>query len=102
LNVVKAQQQLKTLMTPLLEWAIRQGYSLTNDVYHLIGIRPSDLSTDEMIAIAEKLEQQGIYIAVRCGVFRVSAYLDNTQTDVDRLIEALNREITCFRSKRVS
>ena len=93
LNVRDVQLQLKTLTSPLVDWATRHGYGLTNGrrMHHLIGIRPWHLSPGEMVTIVNQLEQEGIYIAVRCGAFRISPYLDNTPRDIDRLIEALER-----------
>jgi selenocysteine lyase/cysteine desulfurase len=95
LDIEEAQQQLRALMSPFLEWATRHGYTFpTSHAHHLVGIRPtSQASTEKMIAIAERLESaHNVCIAVRCGAFRISPYLDCTPSDMDRLVQALEQE----------
>lgn len=95
LNIEEAQEQLRALMSPFLEWASRHGYVLpSSHAYHLVGIRPTQqMSPEEMIAIAARLESaHSVYVAVRCGAFRISPYLDTTPTDMDRLVQALAQE----------
>lgn len=96
LDIDEAQQQLKALMSPFLQWASANGYSLpSSHAHHLVGIRPTtQISTEKMIAIATRLESDhNIYIAVRCGAFRISPYLDCTSADMDRLVQALEHEV---------
>lgn len=91
INIVEAQLHLKSLMGPLIDWAKSRGYGLTRGphAYHLVGIRPTHLTPAQMIAIAMQLQQDSIYIAVRCGAFRVSPYLDTTKDEIAQLIESL-------------
>jgi selenocysteine lyase/cysteine desulfurase len=97
LDVQKAQQDLKLLIQPVLDWASRNGFVLTPGPHagHLIGIRPSASSTltpKQMIEIANKLAgDNNIYVAVRCGAFRISPYIDTTESDIQRLLEVLGR-----------
>lgn len=92
INTAEAQQLLKVLMHPLLDWATENGYSVETDnrAYHIIGLIPHDKTPEEMIEIAEKLaKEKGVILAVRCGGFRISSYLSNTAKDVEKLIEGL-------------
>jgi len=92
-----AQSELKDLCAPLLTWATSKGFSVATKSrsYHLIGIRPpSDLAPPEkMIEICKRLEEEQIFIAVRCGAFRISPYLDTTPFEIQRLIKVLDREM---------
>mmetsp|Transcript_2105 Transcript_2105/g.4568 ORF Transcript_2105/g.4568 Transcript_2105/m.4568 type:complete len:223 (+) Transcript_2105:256-924(+) len=93
IDVVKAQEQLKVLTQPLLDWAVGNGYSLKDGprAYHLIGIVPNEKTPEEMIVVAKRLAaEKGVILAVRCGGFRVSSYLTNTENDVTKLIQGLN------------
>jgi selenocysteine lyase/cysteine desulfurase len=87
----QAQKKLKDLTSPLLSWAKSNGYSLSpgHHAFHLIGIRPSDRTPEEMVRMCQALQEKGIFIAVRCGVFRISPYLTNTEGDVQKLIDGL-------------
>ena len=93
----KAQIRLKTLMQPLFDWAVRNGHSIKLDprAYHLIGIVLKDKTPEEMIEISKRLaEEKKIILAVRCGGFRVSSYLTNTEDDVRKLIEGLQDTVS--------
>jgi selenocysteine lyase/cysteine desulfurase len=86
------QQRLKRLMEPLFLWVRENNsYSLNRGprAYHLIGIVPENRTPEEMIEMAARLQQRGIYIAVRCGCFRISPYLTTTNEDVEELIQGL-------------
>jgi selenocysteine lyase/cysteine desulfurase len=90
LDVLETQAKLGDLVTPLIQWAHSNGFTLPNaHAFHILGLRSSNLSPTEMIAINDELERQGIDIAVRCGAFRVSPYLDTTPADIQILINAL-------------
>jgi selenocysteine lyase/cysteine desulfurase len=88
IDVNQAQMDLKVLMQPLLDWARTHGWGLTPGPYasHLVGLRPSTLTPQQMLDICSGLQDDGIYIAVRCGAFRISPYVDSTSTDIERLI----------------
>ena len=94
-HVDQAQAQLAVVMQPMVDWcaAQRRLYSLpSHHCNHLIGIRPSHLSVEQMLQVATVMAQQdGIYIAVKCGSFRISPYLDTTVADMQRLVQALQR-----------
>lgn len=95
LDVREVQGQLKVLLAPFVEWAANHGYQFpSSHAYHLVGIRPDPpVSAERMISVASKLESShGVVIAVRCGAFRISPYLDSTESDIFRLVEALERE----------
>lgn len=96
LDVRQVQQQLKQLTQPILDWASNNDFVLTPGPHaaHLIGIRPgrnSKLTPGRMVQIANELQAEGIYIAVRCGAFRISPYIDTTEEDIQQLLEALER-----------
>jgi len=93
LDLSRVQAYLKALMTPLLDWARSHDFDLTpgSHAYHLVGIRPKHLTPHQMVEIASRLEaEEQIYIAVRCGAFRISPYIDTEREDIDRLIHALS------------
>lgn len=91
-DVSRAQQHLKALITPLLKWAKESSYSLPLEPHasHLIGIRPPNRSNKELIKMCDALKAKGIYVVVRCGGFRISPYLSTTEQDIQRLIQALD------------
>jgi selenocysteine lyase/cysteine desulfurase len=98
-NPDEAQSQLKSLIAPLLEWASKNNYITSPGPHasHLIGIRPESLATtQELLEMCNELQKKGIYVVVRCGLFRISPYLSNTETDIQRLIQGLeevNRQL---------
>ena len=91
INTVEAQQKLKQLIAPLLEWVKENDYTVSAGPHasHLIGIRPLNRTTDQNLEMCNALKSRGIYIAVRCGGFRISPYLSNTKRDIDRLNQGL-------------
>lgn len=97
LDINRAQEHLKMLMAPLIEWARSHDCELTlgPHAYHIVGIRPpKHITPHQMVKIATQLQQEeGIYIAVRCGAFRVSPYIDNKEEDIEKLIDALSKRI---------
>ena len=88
LDVLQAQNDLRNLIQPLLDWAMNKGWTLTPGPHaaHIIGLRPISLTSKQMLDICSGLQYDGIYIAVKCGAFRVSAYIDTTINDIERLI----------------
>ena len=93
LDLIQAQLKLKELMEPVVEWAKANDFELTSGphAYHLVGIRPKDLSVEDMLDVLKKLAEEDVYIAVRAGAFRVSPYLDTTKEEIDRFLEVLGR-----------
>lgn len=92
LDLNKTQDTLKELMDPLLTWATDRGYCIAQypRAYHLVGVRPPERTPEEMLEIADALLKKGIYVAVRCGGFRFSPYLDTPPSHIQILIDALN------------
>jgi kynureninase len=85
INLETCQAQLRTVVEPFLTWVTsnQDKFQLPRSphVYHLIGIRPTDdwLSIDQMLEIAQRLQNDyQVFIAVRCGIFRISPYMDTT------------------------
>lgn len=87
------QVVLKTLVDPLLTWASSRGYGIPRSphAYHLVGIQPPQKTPEELLQMAQCLRDEGIIIAVRCGGFRISPYVDTSASDIQKLIEALER-----------
>lgn len=91
LDRAELQKTLQEMMQPFLDWVRSSGkFTLpAAHVYHLIGIHPVDMTPDQMIGFCNRLQKEnGIYIAVRCGSFRISPYSDNTTSDIAALLEA--------------
>jgi selenocysteine lyase/cysteine desulfurase len=91
LDQTELQQTLRDLMQPLLKWVHLSGkFSLpASHPNHLVGIRPVNMTPDQMIGFCNRLQsEKGIYLAVRCGAFRISPYLDNTKSDIEALLAA--------------
>lgn len=90
-NLTTAQDQLKQLLSPLLDWALSSGlFTLPPGphVYHLVGLRPTFLTASHMLELNAKLEKEHkVYVAVRCGAFRISPYLDTTPYEIQRFTE---------------
>ncbi|GKY95426.1 hypothetical protein MPSEU_000504100 [Mayamaea pseudoterrestris] len=93
LDIEKAQEQLKMILQPLMEWSALHQYTFAREhCHHLIGLRPRHLTLDQMLDVAATLAQdESIFIAVKCGAFRISPYLDTTTFDILKLIDALIR-----------
>eukprot|EP00934_Nitzschia_sp_Nitz4_P004255 Nitzschia sp. Nitz4//scaffold166_size90379//15751//16965//NITZ4_005048-RA/size90379-snap-gene-0.54-mRNA-1//-1//CDS//3329538169//4245//frame0 len=94
LDLEDVQVTLRALMDPLLEWATKKGFDIPSEPrgYHIVGIRPKERTPQELSEVVNRLQQQGIYLGVRCGGFRISPYIDTTPEDVQKLIEALEAE----------
>jgi selenocysteine lyase/cysteine desulfurase len=93
-DLESCQLQLKELMKPLLDWAVeRDLWMPTHHAYHLVGLRPKNLSVDEMLHICNQLEADGIFVSVRNSVFRISPYITNTPQDIQRLIDGFDKYI---------
>ena len=90
----KAQGALKVLMEPLLSWARENGYIIPSEprANHLVGIELPDCTTDEVLALVQKLAGRGIFVAARCGGIRISPYLNTTTSDIKTLIQALENQ----------
>lgn len=92
-NVAQLQQRLEILMRPLLEWAKLNDFNVprSGHAYHLVGIQPRNTTNEKCVDICQQLAAQGVFIAVRCGGFRVSPYLDTTEEHIKRLIDSLTK-----------
>jgi selenocysteine lyase/cysteine desulfurase len=95
LDVMRAQEQLATMLQPLMSWCALHHYQVPvthQHCHHLIGIRPPHLTVDQMIDVAHTLaREENIHIAVRCGCFRISPYLDSGAAEIQRLLQALEQ-----------
>lgn len=96
LNEVQVQEQMKRLTDPIVEWTVKNDFVMTPGPHagHLVGIRPgpnSKLTPQRMVQIANDLQSEGIVIAVRCGAFRISPYIDTSESDIQQVLEALER-----------
>ena len=98
INVCQAQGQLRVLMQPLYDWASDAASPVhplpprQHHAAHIWGVRPrTPLTTPQMLAMVQRLQDEfGIVVSVRCGIFRIAPYLDNTSQDVQHLVEALS------------
>ena len=84
LDTAKAQLQLQALVKPLRDWAAQsplvQALPAEAHASHILGLTPTlPKTTQEMLDMAKQLmDTFHIAVAVRCGVFRISPYVDNT------------------------
>jgi 7-keto-8-aminopelargonate synthetase-like enzyme len=94
-----AQDRLKQLIEPLLKWATTNGFAQWPGphVSHIISLRPTSknhVTPHQLLNMAASLKQEdGIYVSVRCGGFRISPYLDTTPADIESLMDALTRVV---------
>lgn len=106
IDVKQAQVQLHALMRPLRNWIATQNAAFhplpgnpETHAGHIFGLRPKQLSVDEMIQMAKQLAtKERVIVSVRCGVFRVSPYVDNSAEDVQHLVGALQKVCSARRS----
>ncbi|KAG7364419.1 aminotransferase [Nitzschia inconspicua] len=106
-NLHTCQSQLRTIVNPLLTWitANPDKFEMPKSphVYHLIGIRPTDgwLSVTQMLKIAKTLQtDHQIFLAVRCGAFRISPYMNTTEHDMNEFLRIFDGVVTKFWSGR--
>lgn len=88
-----AQRQLQKIMKPVLNWALSNGFKLSPGphCYHIVGIQPTFLTIEQMLEVNTKLQSEHkVYIAVRCGGFRISPYLNTTTEEISRFVEILS------------
>lgn len=92
LDMDLVQAKLKILMQPLLDWANEKDVWVPRSHYfHLVGLKPRNITVEDMLTVCRHLEADGIYISVRNGAFRISPYVCNSKEDVQRLIDAFNK-----------
>jgi len=68
----------------------------------MIGLRPISkemveyLTSETMVEVAKRLKEKNIFLAVRCGAFRIAPYLDSTSKDwigsLNRLKKSVNHQ----------
>ncbi len=95
-----AQEYLKMISDEVLDGAKIIGFNVQPGprVGHIVGLRPysselkSILTPSKMVDVANNLKQKGIYVAVRCGAFRIAPYLNTTSDDVKILLQGLKEE----------
>jgi len=100
LDVPDCQKNLKSMTDQILDRTSRLGLTVQPGprVGHILGLRPNDsikqlLTPATMLKIVENLKRQHIFLAVRCGAFRIAPYLNTTQDEIDRLVKGLEKEI---------
>lgn len=98
IHLEQAQRELYQLMQPLKDWAATptspvHPLPMAGHAAHILGLMPQPaLPTEKMLSIVKRLTKEfHIVLSVRCGVFRISPYLDNTAADVRNLVEALQQ-----------
>ena len=92
LDVDETQARLRTLIQPLLDWAKgKDMWVPPSHAYHLVGLKPGNVSVEDMLTVCDQLQSDGIYVSVRNGVFRVSPYLTNVKEDIQRLIDGFEK-----------
>jgi kynureninase len=102
-NLETCQEQLRMIVEPFLTWVATNQEKfllpMSPHVYHLIGIRPTKewLSIDQMLEVAKKLQDDyQVFIAVRCGVFRISPYLNTTADTMERFARTFDEVVTPY------
>ena len=103
-NKSDLQSTLKELMLSFLEWVPRSNnfYLPPSHEYHLFGVRPMNMTPEEMIEVCNYFQnEKKIFIAVRCGAFRISPYTDNHKRDVEALLSAF-QEVDDERNDKTS
>jgi len=96
----QAQAQLRCLMQPLREWAAQSPHVRpipASDAYadHIVGLEIKDASPIRLQSVQTRLADEfQIIVSVRCGVLRISPYLDNTVEDVILFVKALEQVIS--------
>ena len=100
LDLDAAQAYLKGITDQVLKGAEKFGFGVQPGprAGHIIGLRPKSpelvafLTPVKMVEVKNKLWEKDIFLAVRCGAFRISPYLNTTNDDVKRLLDALEEE----------
>ena len=96
-DLTTIQQQLKQVMQPLLDY-VENGegaahyYISTKEPrsYHIIGVMSKTKTPTELLEIQDQLASRRIYVAVRCGGFRISPHITTTTPDnVQALVKGL-------------
>lgn len=96
LDIKVAQDYLQSLMLPLIFWASLHDFAVVmpRPNYHIVGLRPKSMSTEELSQMCSNLERHSIYVAARCGALRISPYHDNKPEDIIKLIKAMENACT--------
>ena len=96
-----SQSFMKRITDRILEKGQRLGLGVQPGPRcgHIIGLRPISeemvayLTPETMVEVANRLKEKNIFLAVRCGAFRIAPYLNSTSEDVDRLMEAMEESV---------
>ncbi|KAL3924796.1 MAG: hypothetical protein SGILL_000825 [Bacillariaceae sp.] len=99
----KAQEEMREIVAPFLTWIANNQDKFMlppgDHAFHLMGIRPTNqwLTVEQMLEIERTLaNEQRVYLAVRCGAFRVAPYLDTTQHQMTRFIETFEKILQSY------
>lgn len=106
-NLDTCQKQLQTIVGPFLEWIAdnHDKFQLPSSphAFHLMGIRPTDewMTVDQMLEVAKRLQSDfQVFIAVRCGVFRISPYIHTTQQEMGRFVQVFDEVVSPYWMER--
>jgi len=94
------QAKILAINDKILKGAVEMGFTTTPGprAGHILGLRPgtdelkAKLTPDVMLDICERLQVKGIFISVRCGVFRISPYINTADDEVRQLLAGLAEE----------
>mmetsp|Transcript_971 Transcript_971/g.1348 ORF Transcript_971/g.1348 Transcript_971/m.1348 type:complete len:118 (+) Transcript_971:1713-2066(+) len=98
IDVMEAQKYLTRITDRVLIGGEEIGFGVQAGprVGHIIGLRPVSsalrdvLTPSKMVEVANRLKEKDVFLAVRCGAFRIAPYLNTTMDDVDTLLMASN------------
>ncbi|KAL3925352.1 MAG: hypothetical protein SGILL_000461 [Bacillariaceae sp.] len=102
------QSELEGIVEPFLKWLRRNTDMFIlppgPHVFHLMGIRPTGqwLNVPQMLEIVQKMENERIYLAVRCGAFRVAPYLNSTRAEMKRFVSVFEKVVQSYASSNLS
>ena len=93
LGIEHIERHLRGLHAPVLEWAERRGVPVASPSgphgSAIISVSPPNLS-----ASYHALREAGIYCSLREGVIRLAPHCYNTQDELSRVTEVLDRTLT--------
>eukprot|EP00977_Amphora_coffeiformis_P015742 scaffold4707_cov164-Amphora_coffeaeformis.AAC.16 len=100
IDTVQAQTQLQSLMQPFRDWAaqspqIRPLPDSDTCANHIFGLEIKEASPARLQSMLKRLADEfQIIVSIRCGVMRISPYLDNTVEDVNSFVKGLQQVLS--------
>ena len=100
-DVGSLQEELVAVSRRIAEGAKKLGLTVSAGPRcgHILGLRPgppelrAEFTPERMVDIVANLQSRGVYIAARCGVFRVSPYLGVEEGQIEMLLKGLRDEL---------